>query len=563
LSWLLSWRPETLPDSWAPAHGWTLTRVLMAVAIVVCLAYAAVARPRIARHLTEKARRFARGLLLGLLAVAALLAVAVYLDFGVFRYGTFLNEWDFFHYYVGSKYAPELGYTKLYGATLLADRELGPRYHNPQNMIRDLSSAELRPTETAVAEAARYRGAFTDARWRDFVADIGWFREQLPAERWSLLLVDHGYNGTPAWSFLVGALFTRHLSVRAPAQKWVMLLLDPLLLVTAMTVVAWAFGARTAFFMVIFIGTHYLLSWGHLKGALLRTDFAMCSTIAVCLVKKGRYGLAGALLGWAISSRIFPAFFLAGPVALLAWGWLRERRLERSWLRLLLACAAIVALAVVGSCAYFGGIAIWRDWAQKITLHYVGGSDWDLGYRTVVESLFVHGVPVHAASLGQEVAQAGATAAWTVVAALVLVPAVSFLRALEDYQAVAYGFIFIYMLSLAAYYYYLVLAVPLLFFAPSLDKLQSALGVAFMFFTGYLGYLLFSGWQPLADFVAFRGWRQTFPTYYFLSCIIAVTVAQMIALAATRAKEKRKALPNPPPLTQLAPDSSDALSAQP
>jgi hypothetical protein len=84
-----------------------------------------------------------------------------------------------------------------------------------------------------------------------------------------------------------------------------------------------------------------------------------------------------------------------------------------------------------------------------------------------------------------------------------------------------------------------------------------------MFFTGYLGYLLFSGWQPLADFVAFRGWRQTFPSYYFLSCIIAVTVAQMIAFAATRAKEKRKALPNPPPLNQLAPDSSDALSAQP
>ena len=152
-------------------------------------------------------------------------------------------------------------------------------------------------------------------------------------------------------------------------------------------------------------------------------------------------------------------------------------------------------------------------------------------------------MPVHAATLGQGAAQAaGSTAAWTVVAGLLLVPAVTFVRALEDYEAVAYGFIFIYMLSLAAYYYYLVLAVPLLFFAPSLDKLQSALGTAFMFFTGFFGYLLFTGWPPLADvWVAFRGWRQTFPTYYFLSCLIAVTVAQMIAVAATRARARPQA----------------------
>jgi hypothetical protein len=274
----------------------------------------------------------------------------------------------------------------------------------------------------------------------------------------------------------------------------------------------------------------------------------MCSTLAVCLVKKQRYRVAGVLLGWAILSRIFPAFFLAGPIALLGWGWLRNRRLERPWLLLLAACAATVAVMVVGSCAYFGGCAIWREWAQKITLHYVGGSDWDLGYRTVAGALFAHGVPVHPASAGQGAALgAGATLAWTIVAALVLVPAVSFLRALEDYQVVAYGFTFIYMLSLAAYYYYLVLAVPLLFFAPNLERPQAALGAAFMFFTGYFGYLLFSGWQPLAgSWVAFRGWRQTFPTYYFLSCMIAVTVAQMIALAATRAREKRQTLSNLP-----------------
>jgi hypothetical protein len=537
MSWLLSWRPEELPDSWAPVHGWTLTRVLIAVAVLASLAYPAMASPRIARRLTARAKRAVRSALLVTLGVAAALSVAVYLDFGIFRYRTYLNEWDFYHYYVGTKYAPELEYTRLYGATLLADRETGLRYNNPQNSIRDLTTAELRPVEYVFADPSRYRGVFSDQRWREFVADVTWFKQQLPAHRWSLLLIDHGYNGTPAWSFVVGTLLTRHLSVRAPIQRWLMLLLDPLLLVTSVVVVAWAFGLRAAFLMVIFVGTHYLMSWGHLKGALLRTDFAMGSVLAVCLVKKGRYKLAGALLGWAVLSRVFPGFFLVGPAALLVWGWLRNHSIERSWLALLSTCAATIALVVVGSCLYFGGFEIWREWAQKIALHYAGGSDWDLGYRTIVEVIFDHGVPLRSAGLGQGAAE-GWSLAWMVVAVLLLVPAVSFVRALEDYQVVAYGFVFIFVLSLAAYYYYLVLCVPLLFFAPSLDKLQSALATAFMLLTGFFGYVLFTGWQPLADsWVVFQGWRQTFPTYYFVSCLVAVTVVQMIILAATRARQ--------------------------
>lgn len=471
----------------------------------------------------------------GILGLGALLSVAVYVDFGVFRYGTYLNEWDFYHYYLGTKYAPELGYDKLYGATLLADAEGGLRYRNPQNAIRDLSSAELVPAQSVAAQAGRYLSGFDRERWHEFVADVTWFKQQLPAERWSILLVDHGYNGTPAWSFVVGGLVSRHLSVRAAWGRWLMLLLDPALLLATIAAVAWAFGRRTAFLMAIFVGTHYLMSWGHLKGALLRTDFAMCAALAVCLVKKKRYKLAGVLLGWAILSRIFPVFFLVGPGVLLVWGWFESREIPRRWLGLLASCAATVTLVVAGSCLYFGGFDIWREWSHKITLHYANGSDWDLGYRTIVEAAFVHGVPVRPEDVGNA---SGWTLPSLVVALLLLVPAVGFLRALEDYQAVAYGFVFVFVLSLATYYYYAILCVPFLFFAPEVEKLQAALGAAFMFFCGLAGYVLFSGWRWLADsWVVFRGWHQTFPTYYFLSCLIAVTVAQMIFVAGTRARQ--------------------------
>ena len=52
-----------------------------------------------------------------------------------------------------------------------------------------------------------------------------------------------------------------------------------------------------------------------------------------------------------------------------------------------------------------------------------------------------------------------------------------------------------------------------------------------MFLTGAAGYLWFAGWQPLRA-VLFHGWRQTFPTNFFMSCLVAVSVVQMITLAA-------------------------------
>ena len=477
---------------------------------------------------------------MGGLALSALLAVATYLDFGVFRYGSYLNEWDFYHYYVGTKYAPELGYTGLYGATLMADAEAGLRYHNPRGEIRDLATARLRDVREVAAEAERYRRRFSESRWHDFVADIAWFKSQLPENRWSLLLVDHGYNGTPAWSFVVGGLLTRHLSVREPVARWLMLLLDPLLLITAGIAVTWAFGARTALLMVVFIGTHYLLSWGHLKGALLRTDFAVGSVLAVCFVKKEYYKLAGTCLGWAILSRVFPLLLLLGPGVLFLDELVRSRRLNRSLLNLLVASAATLAAVTLASCAYFGGTAIWHEWSSKIALHYAGGSDWDVGYRTVAEVRFIEGIPVRAAdpmlASGQPMDALSKALEFTVMGFLV-VPALAFVRALEHYEAVAFGFVFVFLFTVAAYYYYLILCVPLLFFTSDLGKPQHALGAGFMFLTGLAGYLFFSGWPPLrTSWIPLRGWHQTFPTTYYLSCLVAISVAQMIVIAATRAR---------------------------
>ena len=49
-----------------------------------------------------------------LLAGLAYMAVGNYLSWGKWRYGAFVNAYEFYHYYIGSKYSPELGYYNMY-----------------------------------------------------------------------------------------------------------------------------------------------------------------------------------------------------------------------------------------------------------------------------------------------------------------------------------------------------------------------------------------------------------------------------------------------------------------
>ncbi len=530
-----------LPDSFAPTHGFPTSWLLPLVVIAVIAGYVAVDRASARGRLSEPTTKRARAALLAVLAGSAVLSVATYVDFGRFRYGTYLNEWDFYHYFVGTKYADDVGYMELYATTWVADEAGGLVYDNPEHRLRDLRTSEFVDVSTVAARRDALRGRLTPARFEALVADVGWFTRQLPPDRWSLLLMDKGYNGTPAWSFVLGGLFTRHLSVEDAPSRWLMLLLDPALIVGTLLAVAWAFDRRAALLMTVFIGTHYLMSWGHMKGALLRTDFAMCTVLAACFVKKERYRVAGALLGWAVLSRIFPVVFLLGPLSRLVAVGVSERRFDRRLVELFVACGVTIALVTLGSIAYFGGLGPWEAWATKILQHYSDFSHWQMGYTTLVDVERVDGVPVpiHPAThLAEEpeLLLSHHVLTW-VVRALVLVPAFVFAKALEDWESLAFGFVFFFFGVSAAYYYYFILCVPLLFFAAKLERPSRAFGLAFMFLTGAAGYVIFSGWAPLADVLPlFHGWHQEFPTYYFMSWLVSITALTMVGIAAVEAQ---------------------------
>jgi hypothetical protein len=186
-------------------------------------------------------------------------------------------------------------------------------------------------------------------------------------------------------------------------------------------------------------------------------------------------------------------------------------------------------------------MGVWHEWWVKITDHYAGMSHWNVGYQPLVDIDFENGVPElidvqQRLSEEPDLLVRHYVATWGARLA-VLLPALVFARDLEDDESLAYGFVGMFFMVAASYYYFLVLCVPLLFFVRSVEQPSRAIGLCWMLLTGAAGYLFFNGWEPLREhWLIFRGWKQYFQTYYFMSWMLCVTALYMVALAAARAR---------------------------
>lgn len=475
------------------------------------------------------------------MASCVALSVANYTDFGLMRYGTYLNEWAVFHYYLGSKYADELGYDTLYDAAFVAGRDSPEVARHLPESVRDLHTGMLIGAEEVIRRGPALRARFTPPRWRAFSRDVQWFASQLPPARFALVFSDHGYNATPIWSTVVGGLFTNHLDIREPGSRAILVSLDPLLLTTAFALIAWAFSRRVSALAFILLGTHYLMSWGHMKGMIARTDFVVCTIAAACLAEKGWFKSAGVALAWATSSRFFPVLFLAGPGVQALDGWMRNRHVSREWTAFfggyLLTLTALIGLTF----ALHDGGAMWHGWIQKISLHYQMRTDWNIGYQVLVDAIWEFGVPRIIdpnLAYADETAHLTRTALLWIARAAVCVPALVFTRFMRPSDAILFGFVFVFMLVSAAYYYYIILLVPFVYFARRSDSLSGAIGVATLYIGGSMGYLLFSGYAPAARHIPMlQALHQAYPTYYGMTALTGLSVVWMLVIAAREARD--------------------------
>lgn len=349
-----------------------LLRLRLVIAGLAALVLGGLAWLSSSRRTT--AHRKARGAALGLLGVLALAAFAANYNLFMWRrqYGIHVHE--VFHYYVGAKYFPELGYFDLYRCSLAVRGQTTPQSIavvdavKPKTQVRDLRALRLSTAEEIRAKGPRCDGLFDAERWASFERDVRWFQSRFRPPGWQLLLSDHGFNPSPVWT-LIG----RPLAEVIPAESLPLrfaVRIDLVLLVVAFAAVGWAFGFTALCTVVIAWGANPLSRYPWVGDAFLRYPWLAAGLLGLCLLKRGHSATGGGLLGLASLLRLFPGFQL---VCLALHGFLRgwPRRGRAPEVGRTLAGALAVGLVLIGMAAALNGrgLAAHQEFVENIVPH--------------------------------------------------------------------------------------------------------------------------------------------------------------------------------------------------
>jgi len=355
--------PMLTPDAINTLQGATAVLGLLAATWVA-------SRPR--------ARRAARVLL----GVAALLSALAWVNFGNFRYHDVAHVWEVYHYYVGAKYFPELGYDRLYACSTVAEAEDNGAAGLKDRSVRDLTTNRVVFADDVLANAPACRSRFSNERWRDFRADVRVFRERLGAT-WPDALVDHGFNATPVWT-LVGH-WIANVVPSTPHGIAVLVACDFALILGALGLVFAGFGFEAGCLAVIFFGGNAFSRYSWTGGAFLRYDWFFWSAAGVWALRRERPMFGGFALTYAALLRIFPGVLLAG-VGIQALGECLRQRSSAPLVRLRALAVGValgLALLVPTSAAVTGGLGVWRDFAANSRKYLATEADNRLGLATL------------------------------------------------------------------------------------------------------------------------------------------------------------------------------------
>lgn len=436
--------------------------------------------------------RSPRALVLAVLCAAAL----SYPNFGFFHGGWgHIHYWDAYHYFMGAKYLPELGYLRLYEATYVAGRELGGL--DAVTEVRDMTTYWHRPVQSIDGPAIRAR--FSPDRWEAFRRDLAFFSPRLP---WPGPLLDHGYNDPPPRALLL------HLLLRwIPATFVTITLLtsiDYLIIVAAYLVARRAFGEVPAALAFAFLLLSFFARFDVIGGSLLRWDWVAAAIIAVAALVRGRGAAAGGWFAYAIAARVFPLLFLV-PLA-VRWLYGRVTGSRDATMDRCLAVAAAIMVVITGCLvATHETRTLLVEYVARIRLHDAVPSINRVGLGTL---LATHFAPWGEGADGvvfvlQRSLMAARPASWVLwsVAAVYLVVALPLIRRARPVETIMYATPLIFCaLSPSAYYYSFLVFVVLLPWADGATDNVRLLGMAVLTLNMAVSYafeLLADGWLSL------------------------------------------------------------------
>jgi hypothetical protein len=301
------------------------------------------------------------------LYATAAIAFAAWSNFFQFHYGSPIHRHEFFHYYLGSKYLPELQYTRLYRCAVLAQIESG--FEPRTDVIRDLSNNRLESTEIVKGQPSLCKERFTDQRWQSFKEDLSWFEKHLEPDENTRTLHDHGFNGTPVWA-IAGSFFSNFGKVTS-AQLYGLGLLDLILMSLAWVTCLRVFGGMATAIAVIFWGANAVACFAWTGNGFLRADWLACTLFGICALKKERFRAAGALLMLSGLLRIFPLAFFGATLLRLLYGCVGSER--KLWLQRLWSFSIGGSLAIILSLPLsfhaVGGLEGWKGFIANTQKH--------------------------------------------------------------------------------------------------------------------------------------------------------------------------------------------------
>lgn len=283
-----------------------------------------------------------------------------------------LHTHEFFHYFLGTKYFSELGHPRLYEAVVIADFEDEPAQFRRDDRFRDLSTNVVdRIRGEVIAEGSLAKQHFSDERWIAFKEDVALIRSAFPSEAWHRggLLRDHGYNGMPVSTLILGTLanqpFVNSYSFINIA-RW----LDLLAMLLVGLLVASRIGAApTLVFATLWFANPFNAS-AYVGGAYLRYGFALCLVLAWLAIERRRQAATGALLAVATHLRLFPFLFAVGLLTrdLLQPEPARALREHRP-LYLSYVLSGLALIAVTAPVQGPDGRSAWLDSVERIAVH--------------------------------------------------------------------------------------------------------------------------------------------------------------------------------------------------
>jgi len=282
------------------------TRIFLTISTALLLMYEMRAA-RLRERISKKTKRW----------VAIVLTVAAFFTYFDFfnpnvRYSEYYHRHEFYHYYLGSKYFKEVGYTELYECTAIAEVELGRGAAVAKRDIRDLHVNLIKPIKDTyvLTHPEKCKDKFTPERWDAWKKDVDWFYHSSVGSYWDNMQKDHGYNPPPVWG-MTGKLFA---SIAPAGDTFFKLLsmIDVAFHVGIILLFYWAFGFRIMAVAAVFWGCNAPANFYWTGGAFLRQDWLFMLVAAVCLARKRKFALAGAALTWSSLLRVFPVIFFGG-----------------------------------------------------------------------------------------------------------------------------------------------------------------------------------------------------------------------------------------------------------